>query len=75
MKMLDDNPVNLNLNLIAETNQNTVIAEYQPAKRNAKFYQSEAELEREFIEILRGQGYGYLNIESDHDLILNLKTQ
>lgn len=73
--MLDDNLVNLNLNLIAETNQNTVIAEYQPAKRNAKFYQSEAELEREFIEILRGQGYGYLNIESEDDLILNLKTQ
>ena len=71
--MLDDNLVNL----IAETNYNTVVSLYQKSdnKRNAEFYQSEAGLEREFIEILRGQGYGYLNIKSENDLILNLRTQ
>ena len=34
-------------NIVAETNQNTVVTEYEPVKARADSYQSEAALERE----------------------------
>lgn len=42
-------PSNKKYNLVAENPQSTVVAEYIPAYRVAKTYQSEAELERAFI--------------------------
>ena len=36
-------------NIVAETNENTVVTEYEPVKRRSDSYQSEAELEQEFI--------------------------
>ena len=38
-------------------------------------YQSEADLEREFIKNLQNQGYEYLNIHNEEELILNLKDK
>ena len=38
-------------------------------------YQSEAELEREFIKLLRSQAYEYLTIPSEAHLIANLRLQ
>ena len=47
-------------NLIASTDESTVVWEYIASYRPATEYQSEADLEREFINLLTGQGYEYL---------------
>lgn len=62
-------------NTIAENPQSTVVAEYTPAYRVARSYQSEAELEHTFIEQLQSQAYEYLPISSEADLVLNLRLQ
>ena len=62
-------------NIVAETSENTVVAGYEPVKRKADSYQSEAELEKEFIRILGEQGYEYLPVHTEDDLIKNLRTK
>lgn len=62
-------------NIVAETNENTVVTEYEPVKKRSDAYQSEAELEQEFIRLLCEQGYEYLPIHSEEDLIQNLRTR
>lgn len=62
-------------NIVAETNENTVVTEYEPVKVRADQYQSEAALEKEFIRMLCEQGYEYLSIHSEKDLIQNLRTK
>ena len=62
-------------NIVAETNENTVVTEYEPVKKRSEAYQSEAELEKEFIKMLCEQGYEYLKIHTEKDLIANLRTQ
>lgn len=64
-----------NFNIIAQTTENTVVAEYEPVKKRSDSYQSEAELEREFISLLTQQGYEYLNIHKEDELINNLRRQ
>jgi len=68
-------PNNSRYKLVAENPQSTVVAEYTPAYRTAKAYQSEAELERAFIEQLKSQAYEYLPITTEADLVLNLREQ
>ena len=56
--------------------QETVVYEYQPSPDQANNYQSEAQLEKEFINILTNQGYQYLpDVNNKETLIANLKTQ
>ena len=62
-------------NIIAETNEATVVSEYIPPERRKRSYQSEAELEKNFIEDLQEQGYEYLTIKTEDDLVENLKKQ
>lgn len=62
-------------NVVAETNENTVVAEYEHIKARSDSYQSEAELEKEFIRMLIEQGYEYLPIHKESDLIGNLRSQ
>ena len=62
-------------NLIAATNESTVVAEYIPEQRGAETYQSEADLERELIQNLRAQGYEYLTVHGEAGLIANLRRQ
>lgn len=62
-------------NIVAETNENTVVTEYEPVKVRIDQYQSEAALEKEFIRMLCEQGYEYLSIHSEKDLIQNLRTK
>lgn len=62
-------------NIVAETTENTVITEYEPVPRRSDSYQSEAELEKEFIRLLTEQGYIYLNIHKEADLIVNLRER
>lgn len=62
-------------NIVAETSENTVVTKYEPVKARSSNYQSEAELEKEFIRMLTEQGYEYLQIHTEKDLIANLRTQ
>ena len=62
-------------NLVAENPQSTVVGEYTPDKKRASHYQSEAELEKAFIEQLESQAYEYLPITAENDLELNLRVQ
>ncbi len=39
----------MNYNVVAATNEDTVVATYEPSKVRSDSYQSEAELEKEFI--------------------------
>lgn len=61
--------------IISQTSESTVVSEYIPTERTAKNYQSEAELEKEFINILSNQGYKHINIHSENDLIENLRNK
>ena len=62
-------------NTVAQTSESTVVAEYRPIHSKSSAYQSEADLEREFIKQLQAQGYEYLRIKSDADLIANLRKK
>lgn len=62
-------------NIVAETSESTVVTKYEPVKARSSNYQSEAELEKEFIRMLTEQGYEYLQIHTEKDLIANLRTQ
>ena len=62
-------------NIVAETNENTVVTNYEPVKARSDSYQSEATLEKEFIRLLCEQGYTYLPIHSENDLIANLRER
>lgn len=68
-------PTNNKYNLVAESSQSTVVAEYIPDGKRVAHYQSEAELESAFIKQLETQAYEYLAITSENDLVLNLKKQ
>lgn len=62
-------------NIVAATSENTVVTEYEPVKARSNSYQSEGELEKEFIRMLTQQGYEYLQIHTEKDLIFNLRNQ
>ena len=62
-------------NIVAETSENTVVTEYEPVKTRSDSYQSEAALEKEFIRLLCEQGYEYLHIHTEKDLISNLRSK
>jgi type I restriction enzyme R subunit len=61
--------------LIALSDESTVVAEYVPDAARDNTYQSEAGLEKELIKRLEVQAYEYLPITSDADLIVNLRRQ
>ncbi|MFD0292026.1 type I restriction endonuclease subunit R [Streptomyces sp. NPDC127118] len=60
---------------IAVSDHSTVVAEYEPDPETSDRYQSETELEKELIRQLRGQGYEFLAITSEADLVANLRAQ
>ena len=62
-------------NIIAATTESTVVSEYIPEPRKSDAYQSEAALEKEFIRLLQGQGYEYIQVRSEAELIQNLRCQ
>lgn len=61
--------------MVAENPQSTVVSDFEPAYRRSAQYQSEAEMEREFIVQLEKQGYEYLPIKTEAELIDNLRRQ
>ena len=62
-------------NIVASTDESTVVAEYTPNYVRSSKYQSEAELERVFISILESQGYEHLKISNEAELTANLRRQ
>lgn len=62
-------------NIVAQSNESTVVTEYKSDKVRSAAYQSEAELENEFIKLLQSQSYEYLPIKSEKDLIVNLRAK
>lgn len=55
--------------------ESTVVAEFIPDLATEVSYQSEADLERQFIKLLQSQAYEYLPITSEAQLTTNLRTQ
>ena len=62
-------------NIIAQSSESTVVTEYKPQSKRSEAYQSEADLEQEFIRLLCELGYERLTIHKEADLIANLRTQ
>ena len=62
-------------NIVAQSSESTVVTEYKPQAKRSEAYQSEAELEREFIRLLQELGYEYLPIHKEKDLVDNLRLQ
>lgn len=60
---------------IAVSAESTVVAEYIPDAHHATAYQSEADLEREMIRMFQSQAYEYLPINSEAQLVANLRSQ
>lgn len=62
-------PISMNTN-------STVVKEFAPSEKSSNTYQSEKDLEDEFIKILQNNGYEYLkSINNNEALIKNLRKQ
>ena len=62
-------------NIVLSSTESTVVTEYTPEVRTSESYQSEAALEAAFIKLLTEQGYEYVTIHNESDLIENLRRQ
>ena len=62
-------------NIIVESNEATVVSEYTPIYGRKQEFQSEAVLEQNFINALKNQGYEHIHINSETELIENLRKQ
>lgn len=62
-------------NIIASTDECTVVTEYTSTTKRSEAYQTEAALEGEFIKQIQSQGYDYINIDNEDTLISNLRIQ
>ena len=62
-------------NIIAENEEYTVVSEYETVYGAPDQYQSEAALEKDFVKTLTEQGYEYLPIHEEKDLVANLRVQ
>ena len=56
-------------NIIAENEDYTIVSDYEAIYRKSDKYQSEAQLEKELIKTLTEQGYDYLPIHTEKDLV------
>lgn len=64
-----------NYNVISENSESTVVSDYISEYVKEVRYQSEAELERSFIELLEKQAYSFLRITTNNQLVDNLRMQ
>jgi type I restriction enzyme, R subunit len=62
-------------NIVVSEKESTVVAEYRPEYDCSKAYQSEVQLEQDFIKRLQSQGYEYLRDNDEAALIANLRKQ
>ena len=64
-----------NYKMIMEMPESTVVSEYEPQETRSNAYQSEADLEQAFIDMLTQQGYEYVKIHKYDELVENLRKQ
>lgn len=64
-----------NNDIVSENNLSTVVAHYERTSPRAEAYQSETELEQSMIAQLQRQGYEYVKIHREEELIQNLRRQ
>lgn len=62
-------------NVLASSDESTVVSEYVPEEKKSTGYQSEAQLEDAFISRLERQGYERLDIHDEQGLLDNLRKQ
>ena len=62
-------------NIIAENEDYTIVSDYEAVYRTSEKYQTEAQLEKDLIKTLTEQGYDYLPIHKEQDLVDNLRVQ
>ena len=62
-------------NMVAQCPESTVVSEYTPSGPRSDSYQSEAELEKALICQLCQQGYEYLQIRNQAELVANLRQK
>ena len=61
--------------IVIENTQSTVVAKYEADEQRETDYQSEAALEKAFIELLQQQAYEYLPLHTEAELISNLRKE
>ena len=61
--------------IVAQGNQSTVVSHYERTPKADTGYQSEAELENDMIQRLQRQGYKYVQIHNEEQLIANLRKK
>lgn len=67
--------MNKEVGLISENNGSTVVSLYDGLNRKETNYQTEEQLEKEFVKTLVEQGYEYLIIDSEASLVDNLRDK
>lgn len=73
--LVDDLSGDVTFDVMAFGGQSTVCSAAPKDTRRSSSYQSEAQLEDAFIKQLCTQGYEYLVVDSEEDLIANLRKQ
>ena len=73
--LVDNLSGDVTFDVMAFGGQSTVCSSAPKDTKRSSSYQSEAQLEDAFIKQLRSQGYGYLAVNSEEDLIANLRKQ
>jgi len=63
------------MKLISENTESTVVARFERKATKRVTYQSEAQLEDALIAQLQSQGYEFLDIHTEEELIANLRKQ
>lgn len=72
---ISSSPASAKYDLMSENPESTVVAEFEAGYFSAAQYQTEADMERDFIDRLKRQGYEYLPINTEAELIANLRRQ
>lgn len=62
-------------NVVSESEESTVVSEYKSEEKRSDAYQSEEELEMEFIHLLTQMSYEYLPIHNKDELLPNLRKK
>ena len=62
-------------NVVSESEESTVVSEYKSEEKRSDAYQSEEELEEEFIHLLTEMSYEYLPIHNKDELLPNLRKK
>lgn len=57
-------------NIVVQSSECTVLSEYKPENKRSEAYQSEGDLEKEFIKLLGEMSYEYLSIHNENELIV-----